>query len=271
MVSFVDQIFQTLTKPSSLAGLSNGELPDDVLHDVFDADGTKVGRLCPPAARAYQVMVRAAAGDGVDLRPEAADQTFRPLAVQRQIFEARYSVNGHGGDCKTCKDLGFRCKNTVDTITAACPGQSNHGLGLAVDIDDVKLGGRLAWLEANAKTFGFAWELVNEPWHICYTTGDNVPAAVVEHESELEEDDVRATYVQHGGHAEVFIAGLGITPRHVLLFADAEFVGKLTGVTIVQVPAGPGAIEVQDAAGTTRQVQVVDDKGARLYGLPTAG
>jgi Rv2525c-like, glycoside hydrolase-like domain len=86
-----------------------------------------------------------------------------------------------------------------------------------------------------------------------------------------EDDDVKATYVQHDGHPEVFIAGLGITPRHVLLFADAEFVGDLTGVKIVQVPAGPGAIAVQDTAGTTRQVQVVDDKGARLYGLPTAG
>jgi Rv2525c-like, glycoside hydrolase-like domain len=87
----------------------------------------------------------------------------------------------------------------------------------------------------------------------------------------LEEDDVKATYVQHGGHTEVFIAGLGITPRHVLLFADAEFVADLTGVTIVQVPAGRAAIDVQDEAGTRRRVQVVDDKGARLYGLPTAG
>jgi hypothetical protein len=270
MVSFKDQVFQTLIVPSSIRGRPNGELPDTVLNDVFAADGTKVGRLCAPAARAYQAMVATANVDGVDLRPSRASNTFRPLAVQTSIFENRYAANGTGGDCKNCEGFGFRCKKSKDLEIAACPGTSNHGNGLAVDIADVEHGDRLAWLEANAKTFGFAWELVSEAWHICYTTGDDLPAAVLAHERGIE-DDVKATYVQHGGHTEVFIAGLGITPRHVLLFADAEFVADLTGVTIVQVPAGPGAIAVQDAAGTTRQVQVVDDKGARLYGLPTAG
>jgi hypothetical protein len=137
----------------------------------------------------------------------------------------------------------------------------------------VGLGGRLAWLEANAGRFGFAGDLVpEEAWHIRYTTGDNLPAAVFAHEAGIEEeDDVKATYVQHTGHAEVFVAGLGITPRHVVLFADAEFVADLTGVRIVSAPDGAGAIEVQDSAGTKRRVQVVDDKGARLFGLPTAG
>jgi D-alanyl-D-alanine carboxypeptidase len=272
MVSFIDQV-RPVTLPSSIVGLPNGELPNDVLQDVFAADGTKVGRLCAPAARAYQAMVATAAADRVDLRPTSIVDTFRPLTVQTRIFEERYAANGLGGGCKVCEGFGLRCKKSAALASAACPGTSNHGRGIAVDIADVGLGGRLAWLEANAGRFGFAWELVpEEPWHIRYTTGDNLPAAVFAHEAGIEEeDDVKATYVQHTGHAEVFVAGLGITPRHVVLFADAEFVADLTGVRIVSAPDGAGAIEVQDSAGTKRRVQVVDDKGARLFGLPTAG
>ena len=35
------------------------------------------------------------------------------------------------------------------------------------------------WLIANVKDFGFSWEVVpEEPWHLRYVSGDNVPAAV---------------------------------------------------------------------------------------------
>jgi hypothetical protein len=85
MVSFINQV-RPVTLPSSIVGLPNGELPNNVLQDVFAADGTKVGRLCAPAAPAYQAMVATAAADGVDLRPTSIVDTFRPLTVQTRIF-----------------------------------------------------------------------------------------------------------------------------------------------------------------------------------------
>ncbi len=69
----------------------------------------------------------------------------------------------------------------------------------------------------------------------------------------------------------MFVAGLGITPRHVEFFRDAEFVAELTGVRIVSLElTPPNVIEIADGAGETRLVSVVDDKGAKLYGLPTS-
>ncbi len=162
MASFTTQVHRRFPFPSTVEGLPNGELPDEVLHDVFAADGTKVGRLCKPATRAFQAMVATAAADGVDLRPTSVVDTYRPLTVQKRIFDERYEPNGTGGGCKTCEGFGVRCKKSKDVDTAACPGTSNHGRGIAVDIANVTLGGRLAWLEANAQTFGFSWELVPE-------------------------------------------------------------------------------------------------------------
>jgi len=61
----------------------------------------------------------------------------------------------------------------------AVPGTSNHNLGIAVDIADAN-GKRLDWLLANAQAFGFSWELQEEPRHLRYVAGDNVPTRVKE-------------------------------------------------------------------------------------------
>jgi hypothetical protein len=51
--------------------------------------------------------------------------------------------------------------------------------GIAVDVSDAGNPKRLNWLIANVKDFGFSWEVVpEEPWHLRYVKGDNVPAAV---------------------------------------------------------------------------------------------
>jgi hypothetical protein len=43
----------------------------------------------------------------------------------------------------------------------------------------------LPWLFNNAHRFGFSWEFRDgsEPWHVRYVDGDNVPAAVLAHET----------------------------------------------------------------------------------------
>lgn len=66
--------------------------------------------------------------------------------------------------------------------TAAVPGESNHGIGLAVDLaigtPDRAVGLSTAdrqWLEANVHRFGFSYESLDEPWHVRYVMGDVCP------------------------------------------------------------------------------------------------
>lgn len=52
---------------------------------------------------------------------------------------------------------------------AAVPGTSQHGWGLAIDVD-VNADGQ-AWLRANASRFGFFEDVPREPWHWEYEHG----------------------------------------------------------------------------------------------------
>ena len=83
------------------------------------------------------------------------------------------------------------CKKSANLATAAVPGTSNHGLGIALDI---ALGtspsnatsvtpATVNWLIANAHRYGFSAELQSEQWHWRYVTGDAIPQSVVDFES----------------------------------------------------------------------------------------
>jgi hypothetical protein len=114
---------------------------------------------------------------------------YRTLTQQTLLFETRYAVGGPGGGCKVYKGQQW-CKKSSGLATAAVPGTSNHGLGLALDI---ALGTSPAnassvtpkavdWLIANAATYGFSAELQSEAWHWRYVTGDTIPQAVLDFE-----------------------------------------------------------------------------------------
>jgi LAS superfamily LD-carboxypeptidase LdcB len=64
----------------------------------------------------------------------------------------------------------------------AAPGSSKHNLGIAVDVHSATEPKRLQWLVNNVRRFGFSWEVVpEEPWHLRYTEGDDVPSEVKEY------------------------------------------------------------------------------------------
>ena len=50
---------------------------------------------------------------------------------------------------------------------AARPGSSEHGWGLALDLD--LSAGALRWLRANARDYGFVENTPREPWHWVFT------------------------------------------------------------------------------------------------------
>jgi hypothetical protein len=187
-ISFTKQIKTAITEPSSIRGLPNGQYPDDALRPIKSTTGTVIGSLCPEAARAWAAMVAAAKGAGVSLGASVATNTYRPLAKQQEIFKDRYRETDQGNGSRLCGTKRWFLRKGV--ATAACPGTSNHGRGLAVDVRGAdEPGPVLSWLEDHATTFGFSWEIASESWHIHYCPGDAIPAAVLAHEADHPEED----------------------------------------------------------------------------------
>ncbi len=132
-----------LTRPKSLTGVSNGQVPDALLEPI----GQGQHRLERTAAVAFRRMATAAARDGIGLR---VSDSYRSLADQQ----------------RTADNVGLYREGGL----AALPGTSTHGWGLSVDID---LDARTQrWLRANAKRFGFAEDVAREPWHYTYRPAD---------------------------------------------------------------------------------------------------
>jgi hypothetical protein len=191
---------EPVIRPAALAGQQNGRFDDDVLVDVPGLAGGPTVRLVAPAARAWRALTAAGRQAGHTLKAVGPHDSYRPFATQERIFLERYTTDPLPGR-HTKQFRGKTFFQKPGTNVAAVPGNSNHGLGLAVDtgievdgdpraerIDQVTVD----WLVANERRFGFSHELQSEPWHIRYFAGDDVPDAVLELErsglTALEDD-----------------------------------------------------------------------------------
>ena len=154
--------------PQALRGLKNGQLPDEVLHPIRPN-----GRLFVTAATSWQWMKKAARMEAnLILKPTSAFDAYRPLTVQTAVFHQRYvSERIPGASTRVCNGKTYWLK--PGNAPLACPGTSNHGWGLAVDVANVTKA--LPWLLERAPAFGWSWELQSEPWHIRYVLGDELP------------------------------------------------------------------------------------------------
>lgn len=123
--------------PEDLAVYGNGNIPPGVLQPV----GQGGHLLWGPAADSWKSAVAAAAVDGIELR---VTDSYRSYGDQVDLVDRKglYSNGGYG----------------------AVPGTSNHGWGLAIDID-VTSPSTMAWVRANAYRFGFVEAVPREPWH----------------------------------------------------------------------------------------------------------
>lgn len=117
----------------------NGQIPAEALMPI----GQGSHRLWGPAAAAFQAMSAAADADGIQI---SVTDSYRSYAVQVDLV-ARKGLYSQGG-------------------LAATPGTSNHGWGLAIDVDTS--GGVYEWLRLNAGTYGFVEDTPREPWHWGY-------------------------------------------------------------------------------------------------------
>lgn len=123
--------------PSELQVYGNGRIPREALTPI----GQGGHRLFAPAAEAWMAAVEAAAADGITLR---ITDSYRSYDEQVDLVRRKglYSEGGFG----------------------AVPGTSNHGWGLAVDVN-VNDPTTLAWMRANAHRFGYVEAVPREPWH----------------------------------------------------------------------------------------------------------
>jgi hypothetical protein len=195
-----------VTKPADLAGVENGKLPSSLLVDV---DG--YGKLHHLAARAFAALVAGCAGIGLPLTFTKGG-LYRTYRQQETLFRSRYEIGGTGGGCKTWNGERW-CKKVSGLATAAVPGTSNHGWGLAIDTayDSNEANGvnpeDAAYIKGHPAfdqfvelvgVYGFSFELQSEPWHIRYVTGDDIPQAVLDYESDGTVDPIpqEGTFMQ---------------------------------------------------------------------------
>ncbi|MBB5867361.1 hypothetical protein F4553_000740 [Allocatelliglobosispora scoriae] len=128
--------------PASLRRFSNGHLPAGKLVAVGEGE-----RLAETAATRFRRMDAAARADGVNLRVVSG---YRTYAEQQRLYDLYRAGRGN---------------------LAAAPGTSNHGWGLAADLDVAGQPGASTWLRANAARYGFFNDVAGEPWHWTYRPG----------------------------------------------------------------------------------------------------
>lgn len=196
-MTWQDQIDNHLVHSTVASTYGNGtdQLKSNLspIHDPRDPDRT-VGFLVPSAATSWEAMATHALRDGIVLLPTSSADTFRSLTIQQNIFTDRYRTTDQGNGSRVC--AGKRWYLRKGKATAACPGTSNHGKGEAVDVADCS-GDRLKWLENHARSYGWAWELASEPWHIHYLLGDALPPGL-KAEPVFEEDDMAIVLTTEG-------------------------------------------------------------------------
>lgn len=195
-----------IVMPTSMAGQRNGRLDPSLLVAIDD-----IGNMLEShAAIAWFAMVEAAARDGVELE---AEYTYRTYEAQEALFRARYvPVWEPGREHVEWNGVVWTIK--PGGVTAAKPGNSNHGWGLAVDVDNVYPA--LPWLLEHAVEFGWSWEAgisEREPWHLHYFLGDDPPVAPVPEPEPLplEVDMIRLVVVDDPAGAQLVLGAGTLT------------------------------------------------------------
>jgi zinc D-Ala-D-Ala carboxypeptidase len=126
--------------PTDLAAYGNGKIPATALGQV----GSTGHKLWAPAAESLTKMIADAKAQGVTI---GITDSYRSYDEQVDLVK-RKGLYSQGG-------------------LAAKPGTSDHGWGMATDLD---LNGKaLTWMRANAEKYGFDENVPRESWHWTYT------------------------------------------------------------------------------------------------------
>jgi LAS superfamily LD-carboxypeptidase LdcB len=126
--------------PADLAAYGNGKIPAASLEQV----GSTGQRLWAPAAEQLTSMIADAKKDGVTIGVTDAYRTYD----EQVDLARRKGLYSQGG-------------------LAAQPGTSDHGWGMAADLD--LNGAALSWIRAHGSEYGFTENVPRENWHWTYS------------------------------------------------------------------------------------------------------
>lgn len=138
------------------------------------------GFLLPAAAQNFEQWRAVARNAGWNLTITSAADAFRTYVIQERIFRARYTLTPLW-QRPTKRWNGQTWYLLPGQATAAVPGTSNHGKGLAVDIKDAGgfKGKFYEWMTETGPAFGWSnaeGRSINEPWH---WVNDNKPRGAI--------------------------------------------------------------------------------------------
>ncbi|MDR6322833.1 M15 family metallopeptidase [Actinoplanes couchii] len=125
--------------PEDLVAYGNGKIPPTALGQVGDTRH----KLWAPAAESLTKMIDDAKKDGVKI---GITDSYRPYAEQVDLAR-RKGLYSQGG-------------------LAAKPGTSEHGWGMATDLD--LNSDALSWMRKNGRNYGFVENVARESWHWAY-------------------------------------------------------------------------------------------------------
>ena len=125
--------------PADLAAYGNGKIPAASLEKV----GATGHKLWAPAAEQLTSMIADAKKDGVTI---GITDSYRTYGEQVDLAK-RKGLYSQGG-------------------LAAQPGTSDHGWGMAADLD--LNASALSWIRAHGSQYGFSENVPRESWHWTY-------------------------------------------------------------------------------------------------------
>jgi LAS superfamily LD-carboxypeptidase LdcB len=136
-----------LVVPEALSRIPGGKLPRRLMGKCKAG-----GWLYRPAAKSFNEMFVHAKSCGITLRSVGS---YRSYKSQHDLFMSRYSRKDTGRVPQVTRKFDGRIWYLKKGMSpAATPGSSNHGYGLAIDID-VTNPKVYAWLDMHAPTYGF--------------------------------------------------------------------------------------------------------------------
>ena len=170
--------FKKMVHPKELVDDSKctGKLKEDELKKIKGG-----GLMWTWAAIAFNQMFVDAEAAGIKLS-NIGD--YRPYAAQLSMFKDRYDEKDNGRKPTVTRLVdGKTYYLKPGKSPSSAPGKSNHGLGLAIDlnVNDKKVA---TWLCTNAPKYGFYLQGSDpkspefELWHWQYVCGDVPPAEV---------------------------------------------------------------------------------------------
>lgn len=213
-MSYVLPIDNNVVRPSTSKGYENGKIPTTVLKQIPNVETTCVAD--PTAARAFEACFAEAKIKIPGLRIKDVGD-YRTFLSQYNLFvdqgpntDGRYipvskstydsTPAEHRKIWAQAGQYGFNSiywvKNKAKfgywPATAATPGSSNHGWGLALDVaeeydsdsaPDPITEKFIQFLCVRGPYYGIYASLKSEPWHWQYVSGDVIPAAVLAYEA----------------------------------------------------------------------------------------